>query len=197
MSNNITVEMVQEELTSISELYNSNSSIYQFYYPTLAHDIHSNIRHIDVIEDLRDVVHYELGSFEDNFSVNSSEANFWMQRGYAPSVARKIAYGISLPKNLRFYPDDMYVGNDMYPSGHFNPQEYRGALRVGDTVGYKEMEEVSELWTVDRYRLLDETDNQPHVQVLFLERRKKNGSIERKLENYFLSPDATNEVIPF
>lgn len=197
MSNNITVEMVQEELTSISELYNSNSKLYQFYYPTLAHDIHSNIHPTDVIEDLRDVVHYALGCFEDNFSVSSIEANFWMQRGYAPSVARKIAYGILHPKNCGFYPDDMYVGNDMYPGNHFVPQEYRGALRVGDTVGYKEMEEVSDLWTVDRYRLLDGTDNQPHVQVLFLERRKKNGSIERKLVNYFLSPDATNEVVPF
>lgn len=186
MSNNITVEMVQEELTSISELYNN-----KFYYPTLAHDIHSNIRPTDVIEDLRDVVHYALGSFEDNFSVSSNEANFWMQRGYAPSVARKIAYGISRPKDLRVYPEDMYVGN------HFVPQEYRGALRVGDTVGYKEMEEVSDLWTVDRYRLLDGTDNQPHIQVLFLERRKKNGSNERKVVNYFLSPDATNEVVPF
>lgn len=183
MSNNITVEMVQEELTSISELYNNK------FHPTLAHDIHSNIRPTDVIEDLRDVVHYALGCFEDNFSVNSSEANFWMQRGYAPSVARMLANDVVQANN------SVQITSAL--KERLTPQEYRGALRVGDTVSYKHMADVNDLWTVDRYRLLDGTETQLPIQILFLERRKNNGSNERKVVNYFLSPDATNEVVPF
>lgn len=183
MSNNITVEMVQEELISISELYNKDS------HPTLAHDIHSNIRPTDVIEDLRDVVHYALVCFEENFGINPEEANFWIQRGYAPSVARMIAYDVVRAND----------SGELLPAlkERLIPQEYRGALRVGDTVSYKHMEDVNDLWTVDRYRLLDGTETQLPIQILFLERRKNNGNNERKVVNYFLSPDATNEVVPF
>lgn len=188
MSNNITVEMVQDELTSISPLYSAE------LHPELAQDIHQNIRPTDVVEDLRDFVHYALGCFEDEIVTDeTSEANFWLAYGYAPSVARTLAY-TALTK-----ADPNSDSDDILPlaSNDFTPKEYRGALRVGDTVGDDRTAGLSKLWTVDRYRLLDGTENQLPIQVLFLERRKSNGNNERKVVNYFLSPDATNEVVPY
>ena len=184
MSNCITVEMVQDELNALSELYSAKNE------PFLARDIHANIRPTDEIEDLRDYVNFALVCHEDNFGQNSDEANFWVKRGYATSVAREIALGgfVGYGDFTRAFHEEL--------GKKLAPKEYRGALRVGDTVSYQMKTELYDLWTVDRYRIIDATDTQLAKQVLFLERHLFSGQRKHVVVEYVLSPDAKNDVAP-
>lgn len=204
MSNNITLEMVQDELTAISELYSAK------YHPNLAQDIHWSLATFETIEDLNDLVHYMLTIHEEeeHFNTRADSAIHWRDHGYAPSVARELA--------LYFKAKGEHWADDIAPLlskfnqspllGKFDQKEYHGALRVGDTVSYRMTEADTadwnrstffhKLWTVDRYTIMDATETAPAHQVLYLERFRNGGKRERMVTTYILSPDAENDIVP-
>lgn len=199
MSNNITLEMVQDELTAISELYSAK------YHPNLAQDIHGSLAKFETIEDLNDLVHYMLTirEEEEHFNTRADLAIHWREHGYAPSVAREMA--------LYFKAKGEHWADDIETSyapllGKFDQKEYHGALRVGDTVSYRMTEAETadwnrsaffhKLWTVEGYTIMDATETTPAHQVLYLERFRNGGKRERMVTTYILSPDAENDIVP-
>lgn len=208
MSNNITLEMVQDELTAISELYSAK------YHPNLAQDIHGSLAKFETIEDLNDLVHYMLTirEEEEHFNTRADSAIYWREHGYAPSVAREMALHFKA-KGERWADDLKSICTLMFGEfsqkeyhGKFDQKEYHGALRVGDTVSYR-MTEIDtadwtrsfflhKLWTVDGYTIMDATETTPAHQVLYLERFRNGGKRERMVTTYILSPDAENDIVP-